>query len=231
MVGEALFAAVSLGLPPRRSYVRLNDNLSKQCQSLFAAWFLDGPLDEYTFGKLSDILSLVKDPTCPGEHPELPYLPIDAIPMHSLSLSGLRPNSEAQSSLILFKRDDILIGAMRVYFHRVVLSPVDGITRSTCFVLRVKSPEHLSFATLLCNQDSTISFAQSTSKGSTMPYAVWDGGLAEMKVVIPSKKKANEFNELVLPLLRKIQSTFFENQRLIELRDTLLPKLLSGERS
>ena len=176
-------------------------------------------------------MSLAKDPTFPGEHPELPYLPIDAIPMNSLSLSELRPNSEAQSSLILFKKDDILIGAMRVYFHRVVLSPVDGITRSTCFVLRVKSPEYLSFATLLCNQDSTISFAQSTSKGSTMPYAVWDGGLAEMKVVIPSKKRAKEFNELVLPLLRKIQSTFFENQRLAELRDTLLPKLLSGERS
>ena len=39
MVGEALFAAVSLGLPPRRSYVRLNDNLSKQISTLIAHEF------------------------------------------------------------------------------------------------------------------------------------------------------------------------------------------------
>lgn len=41
----------------------------------------------------------------------------------------------ANSSLIKFDKDDILLGAMRVYFHRVCLAYEDGISRNTNFVL------------------------------------------------------------------------------------------------
>lgn len=212
---------------------KINDNLTKQCRALFEDWF---SAENLGFGnstemKLKDILESVKEPIKAGSKPELPYLPIDSIPMNCLSLTEARPNNEAQSSLVLFRKDDILIGAMRVYFHRVVLSPFDGITRTTCFVLRVKDSDYLAYATLLCNENSTIDFAQSHSKGSTMPYAVWEGGLAEMKINAPSKAKAREFNELVLPLLRRIQSVYFENQNLSKVRDELMPKLMSGELS
>lgn len=46
-------------------------------------------------------------------------------------------------------------------------------------------------------------------------------------VVTPSKEIKKEFFKLVMPLLNKIHSN--EHARLAELRDTLLPKLLSGE--
>lgn len=80
---------------------------------------------------LKDILQLRKDGTKAGKNTELPYLPIDVIPMNDLSITEVKPNEEAQSSLIMFNKNDILIGAMRVYFHRVVIAPFDGITRST----------------------------------------------------------------------------------------------------
>ena len=89
--------------------------------------------------------------------------------------------------------------------------------------------EYLSFAFLCCDQDSSIDYAQRTSKGSTMPYAVWEGGLGEMEINIPSPQIAEEFNMLVLPLLRKIQYSYFENKYLKELRDSLLPRLISGK--
>ena len=149
--------------------------------------------------------------------------------MNNLTITEVKPNEEAQSSLITFEKDDILIGAMRVYFHRVVLSPIDGITRSTCFVLSPIDFDYLAYSLLLCDLDSTIDYAQGTSKGSTMPYAVWEGGLGEMKVLLPPKEKAKSFNEIVLPMLRRIQKTYFENKSLAELRDALLPKLMAGE--
>lgn len=62
-----------------------------------------------------------------------------------------------------------------------------------------------------------------------MPYAVWDGGLGDMEIVIPTRESASKFNELVLPMLRQIQSSYFENLNLRTMRDTLLPKLMSGE--
>ena len=61
-----------------------------------------------------------------------------------------------------------------------------------------------------------------------MPYAVWDGGMGEIEVVIPPKDVALRFNTCVLPLIRKIQDSYFEIKTLVELRDILMPKLMSG---
>ena len=159
----------------------------------------------------------------------LPYLPIDTIPMNSFGITDFRPNEEAKSSIITFKQDYIIIGAMRVYFHRVILAPCDGITRTTCFTLSSYSSEYLSYALLTCDLDSSIDQAQNTSKGSTMPYAVWDGGMGEIELAIPPIDVAEEFNNIVLPMLRQIQRNCIEMQSLRSLRDTLLPKLMSGE--
>ncbi len=213
----------------------VNNNLQKQARSLYKAWFIDcepfnGTVPDYwRVGKLKDILTLKRNSIKAGENTDLPYLPIDVIPMNTFAVSDIKPNEEAQSSLVTFERDDIVIGAMRVYFHRVIIAPFDGITRTTCFTLSPKDKEYLSFALLCCDQDSSIEYAQTTSKGSTMPYAVWDGGLGDMEIVIPDKDTARKFNEIVLPMLRIIQASFEENKHLQELRDSLLPKLMADE--
>ena len=62
-----------------------------------------------------------------------------------------------------------------------------------------------------------------------MPYAIWEGGLGDMEIAIPTLEIAQEFNEIVLPMLRQIQNSYFENNRLREIRDGLLPRLMSGE--
>ena len=215
--------------------VKINNNLEQQMQALYKSWFIDfKPFGNtmpcnWKTGKLKEVLKLKRQSLKAGDNTELPYLPIDVIPMRTFALTVFKPNSEAQSSLITFDKDDIIIGAMRVYFHRVVLAPCDGITRTTCFTLAPHHKEYLSFALLCCDQDSSIDYAQSTSKGSTMPYAIWEGGLGDMEIAIPTLEIAQEFNEIVLPMLRQIQNSYFENNRLREMRDGLLPRLMSGE--
>jgi len=172
---------------------------------------------------------LKRDSIKAGENAELPYLPIDVIPMRTFAVSEFKANEEAQSSLIRFSQNDIIIGAMRVYFHRVVLAPSDGITRTTCFTLSPYMKEYLSFALLCCDEESSIEYAQTTSKGSTMPYAVWEGGLGDMEILIPSADIAQKFNDIVYPMLEKIQNSYFENKNLRDMRDSILPRLMSGE--
>ena len=48
-------------------------------------------------------------------------------------------------------------------------------------------------------------------------------------VTVPSDRAAAKFGEIVSPLMRLIKSQSEESQTLSALRDTLLPKLLSGE--
>lgn len=213
----------------------INNNLQQQARALFKAWFVDfepfgGEMpNEWHIGKLKDILRLKRDGIKVGDEPNLPYLPIDVIPMKTFAVSEFKPNEDAQSSLITFDKDDIVIGAMRVYFHRVIFAPCRGITRTTCFTLKPYDADYLSFGLLCCDQDSSIDYAQTTSKGSTMPYAVWDGGLGDMEISIPPKDVAKKFNDTVLPMLRHIQASYFENQNLVEMRDSILPRLMSGE--
>ncbi|WP_313212874.1 restriction endonuclease subunit S [Stenotrophomonas acidaminiphila] len=47
--------------------------------------------------------------------------------------------------------------------------------------------------------------------------------------VKPENSVMKQFDEIVAPLLKCIRSNVFQNRELAELRDTLLPKLLSGE--
>ena len=214
---------------------KINTNLEQQAGALFKNWFVDfepfgGKMPEgWKVGKLSDVLRLKKNPIQPGEDTSLPYLPIDLIPIKSLAIREVRPNEEALSSLLRFEENDILIGAMRVYFHRVAIAPFDGITRTTCFVLEPFNPKYFAYAAITCNQDLAIDYAQKTSKGSTMPYAVWEGGLGDFEIPIPDEVTAEKFNNIVEPFLEQIKKSYFETKNLQELRESLLPKLMNGE--
>ena len=47
--------------------------------------------------------------------------------------------------------------------------------------------------------------------------------------IIPTNSVMDKFDKLISPLFNKIYKTSCESRRLAELRDTLLPKLMSGE--
>lgn len=48
-------------------------------------------------------------------------------------------------------------------------------------------------------------------------------------MILPSQQQLKEFNEAVTPMFSKISQNQQESTRLAQLRDTLLPKLMSGE--
>ena len=180
-------------------------------------------------GTLADLVELQKDGARAGKHPELPYMPIDVMPMKHIGITEFKANEEAKSSLQLFRRDDIVIGAMRVYFHRVVLAPCEGITRNTCFVLRPRSSSLREYALLTCFQPEAIEYANVRSKGSTMPYAVWENSFETYPVLIPEEGQLDRFSRQLAPLIDQIRDSYRENNKLASLRDTLLSKLMSGE--
>lgn len=223
---------------------KINANLEAQAQALFKSWFVDfEPFKDQPFveselgmipegwrvGSLDEILTLKKNSYKKGDDNSLPYLPIDIIPIHSLGIYEFKDNNEAQSSLQTFEQNDIVVGAMRVYFHRVVIAPCKGITRSTCFVLRANNEDMWAYGVLQCNQDDAINYANRTSKGSTMPYATWTNGFGNYKVLIPSIDVLRRFNSVVSPMLDSIRDSYKESRRLASLRDALLPRLMSGE--
>lgn len=53
--------------------------------------------------------------------------------------------------------------------------------------------------------------------------------LNNMKIVMPTSIILENFNTLVISMYNQIKHNIKESQRLAELRDSLLPKLMSGE--
>ncbi|MBQ7300366.1 MAG: restriction endonuclease subunit S [Clostridia bacterium] len=156
------------------------------------------------------------------------YLPIDCLPKQSLGYTETADIGLAESSLVNFVKDDIIFGAMRPYFHKVVIARDSGLTRSTCFVLNSRQNEFWSYLAMLMFSKDTVDYATQISVGTTMPYARWKD-LKQMPVIIPSKTVAEKFQSAVKPIIEKIGCLSKEIISLRQARDILLPKLMSGE--
>ena len=183
-----------------------------------------------TNGKLKDIVKKMNRTIKRDKiNKLLKYYPIDILPKNNIILQEGKDIEEAQSSLIEFNSNEILVGAMRIYFHRVCISNNAGITRNTTFVLTPKQEEYLYYALLTIYQDSFIEYASLTSKGTTMPYAVWENVCSEFNIYIPTKEELKEFNVICKAIINKMNINQEQNNKLEKIRDTLLPKLMNGE--
>ena len=60
-----------------------------------------------------------------------------------------------------------------------------------------------------------------------MPVVKWDS-ISKMSIIIPPENIMNKFQNMVGSMLEKIQLYYFQNQKLTQARDLLLPKLMSG---
>ena len=64
--------------------------------------------------------------------------------------------------------------------------------------------------------------------GAVQPK-ISQANLKSIQIVIPPEKLLQEFNSVITPLFALIRQNSEESKRLAQLRDTLLPKLMSGE--
>ncbi|WP_215731632.1 restriction endonuclease subunit S [Bizionia saleffrena] len=177
-----------------------------------------------------DVLYTVNDSMDSNDYPNLNYLPIDKLPSNQLYYQDYSERKNAKSSLIRFKEDDILLGAMRVYFHRVCNAIEDGISRSTIMVLRPHEAIFKNFCLFTLNRKEAIEFANINSTGSSIPYAKWDKGLSRYKISTPNNLKILEnFNKVTDPILENFKKLSKQNQKLSEVRDWLLPMLMNGQ--
>lgn len=231
------------------AYDKLIENNQKQiklleeaAQRLYKEWFvdlrfpgcentpiIDGVPEGWKKGILGDIaINVGKKVKKEDRNKYKQYLPIDCLPRKSLAYTESLNIKLAESSLVSFKPKDILFGAMRPYFHKVVIAYDKGLTRNTCFVINAKEREFLSYLTMLLFSDNTINYATTISVGTTMPYVRLNDFL-NMEIIIPAPHIVKEFEKLFKPISEDIVNFAKQIGVLSEARDRLLTKLMSGE--
>lgn len=216
--------------------------LEEVAQRLYKEWFVDlrfpghehtkivdGVPEGWRSGILDNIVSETGKATQKENRQNYDYyLPIDCLPKKSIGYVDTNDIELAESSLVSFDKGDIIFGAMRPYFHKVVVARNKGLTRSTCFVLNSRSENMWGYVAMLLFDSATVEYATQISVGTTMPYVRWKD-MKLMPVLIPTNQIAASFNVLIKPEINKIGLLANQISILGEARDRLLPKLMSGD--
>ena len=205
---------------------KINDNLADLLQTIYQERFGNDIL-AVNQGVLSDICSYSRDKVAVSELNVRTYFSTENM------LSGKAGSTEATSlpttsQTTACHKGDTLISNIRPYFKKIVYCE-DKCGCSTdvlCFTPSQPCYSAYLFSTLYA--DKFFAFMVAGSKGTKMPRGDKQQ-IMTYPVVLPSEEELAGFNTIASPLLEQIYSNRAENKRLSILRDTLLPKLMSGE--
>jgi len=219
--------------------------LEEMAQLIYREWFVDFRFPGHKKAKFTDselgkipegwevsnleyIAELVKDKFCESQHSNLPLLDLARIPRKSLAIIGFGQSDEIKTSRIVFKEGNILFGAIRPYFHKVIIAPYDGVTNVSVFVLKNKNVVGNYYLFNLLFSDEVVKWATQYSGGTKMPVINWQV-LKTMKVIVPPRESLMDFESMANNIFSLIKALNLKTVVLRTIREILLPKLISGE--
>lgn len=228
----------------------INDNLEQQAQALYKSWFVDfEPFCEGEFiesslgsipagwkvGQLSDICEIVGGGTPSKSHPEYyckrgiawitpKDLSVSKSKFSSRGSEDITSDGYKNSSAKLMPRGTVLFSS------RAPIGYISIATNEICTNQGFKSavPGIAGTGYLYYFLHANTDKIESKASGSTFKEA--SGSLMKaLEVIIPADGIFNQFEAELAPILTKQENIASEIQTLTTLRDTLLPKLMSGE--
>ena len=217
---------------------RINKNLEQQAQALFKSWFLDyepwdGSVpDSWNHGKLGDFAEIKR-----GGSPR----PIQEY----LSDSGLRwlkisDVTSLQTPFVIDIKDHIIEAGLRktVFLKAGSLVLSNSATPGVPKILDVDSCIHdgwLYFPESKFSKEYLYLYFKyirqqlvNLSNGSVFNNLKTDI-LKRYPTILPDKETLRRFDDIVIPMFLQMQNLTRESHKLADMRDALLPKLMSGE--
>ena len=162
------------------------------------------------------------------DYAQLPLIELKKMPQYTLLAGDMGDPDELSSSRIIFDENDILFGSIRPYLHKVIIAPCQGVTNTSVFVIRATEERFQAMLTTLLSSKDTVQWAPQHSGGTKMPVIKWDL-FSKMPVIRPDNETLQKFQELVWPIMEIIKLETKRVRTLQEMRNLLLPKLISGE--
>ena len=206
---------------------RINENLEQQAQALFKSWFVD--FEPFKNGEFVESeLGMIPKGWRVGTFGEIMTI-----------TSGKRPLKKETKSWGIFIIP--LIGASEImgYTNTVLFNEkilVTGRVGTHGIVQRFNCACWPSDNTLVlksvfyeyCYQVLLSIDYSSLNRGSTQPL-ITQNDLKYQQIIIPPKTVFVEYEEIATILMESWENNNKESRRLAQLRDTLLPRLMSGE--
>ena len=188
----------------------INENLAQQAQAIYADIFITNADPAWPLGHLSDLITVRYG----KDHKKLDDGPFPVYGSGGVMRYVERPIYEKES--VLIPRKGTLNNVM--YVNEPFWS-VD-----TMFFTEMKLPDVAKFVFHFVKSKDLASL----NAGSAVPSMTTDI-LNAMELCIPDPETLKCFESIVGPMYRTMQHNTEESKELATVRDTLLPRLMSGE--
>lgn len=221
---------------------RQNETLEKMAETLFRKWFVEDAKEDWENVKLGDLVKINGGFSYKGENinkGESFLLGMGCVSnSERFLLSGVRSYSGECNEKYLVKPGDLVIATRQQSDNLPILGfpaiiPQDLYGKKVIVGANLYRVENISeinnyLIYLILRTKEYKNHIISSSKGSTVRMITKDA-IESYEIKIPSRNKIHELEDIINPINTKTISNISQIQSLTKLRDTLLPKLMSGE--
>lgn len=206
-----------------------NETLEQLAETLFRQWFIEEAEEDWEEKTLIDIAEYLNGLACQKFPPQNN---IEKLPV--LKIRELKEGFTDKSDWATSKVDDkYIIEAGDVIFSwsaSLIVKIWEGqrciLNQHLFKVSSVSYPKWYYYLWTKYHLNKFISIAE--AHATTMGH-IKRSDLSEAKVLVPTTEEIVKMTSIIEPYIDKVMSNSFQIQTLTEMRDTLLPKLMSGE--
>jgi len=237
-LARAIFTSwfVDFDLVRARAEGRQPANMDAETAALFPDSFEDSPLGPipsgWHAGELGDVVSMnIRSRLPEYPHREIKYVDIASVTRGRLEAAAPMPLDAAPSrARRLVKDGDVIWSCVRPNRRSYLRidHPPDNLVVSTGFVVLTPTVVPSSYLYLSVTTDEFVDYLTANADGSAYP-AVRPENFDRSPMLIPENPPLRAFDDRVLPMLRRMAANERENNTLAVIRDSLLPKLVSGD--
>lgn len=223
---------------------RINDNLEQQAQALFKSWFVDfepfkdgkfvdselGMIPEgWRVEELGNITNSITEKV--GKRTDIKVL--SPVNTGDLLLSEeyftKQVYSKNLAKYIMVAPNDFAYNPARINIGSIGMNTFDfcGCVSPVYIVFRCENEYHHFFNIFKATKNFKEEVDTRAIGGVRQTLSYKDFSL--IKIVYPPKEFVEQFNKIYSHIMTLIKKNVLENKRLHQTRDTLLPKLMSGE--
>ena len=226
---------------------QINDNLEQQAQALYKSWFVDfepfkdGEFIESEIGeipagwsivKFGDIVEIPKKTINPQKFPDTIFNHYSLPACDNGLIAEVQAGKDIMSNKIILQSNTTLFSKLnprikRIWFTCEVLP--NSICSTEFIPYRAKTDTEYSYIFSIVNSDAFYSSVMGCVNGATGSHQRFHAEDTEDFLCAYNKDAVNEFSKLIEPVLKQMYDLRQENVKLALTRDTLLPKLMSGE--
>jgi type I restriction enzyme S subunit len=208
---------------------RQNKTLEAMAETLFRQWFVEDAKEEWEEKPLSGIADFLNGLACQKFPPENDTEKLPVLKIKDLS-SGITDSSDWATSNVdekyIVQAGDVIFAWSASLMVKIWNGEKCVLNQHLFKVTSDKFPKW--FYLMWCNHHLDEFIAISASHATTMGH-IKRGDLDNAMVLVPSDKELKEMTNIASPIVEKIEANYRQLRSLEKLRDTLLPKLMSGE--